>query len=367
MRSPKGSWNLELGGRGVQHNSGMFSLTIGFPCWKVLVAWQHYNYLEANVAEGRRILRMNLDETSLCLFQGGGRGNVFISKAERRRVAQRVSHSRKRTFLTHVGIICDSPTVQPLLPQVIIGSERTFSDALLVALLEVCAPNVFLERGRTAWINARVMQTIMRRLAAALAPFRREFQPILLLDAHKCHVCARVLAAARDAGIWVVVVPARLTWLLQPLDTHAFALFKRCLRKAYVAERIRSRNGEVDLPTFLRCVQTALREVLQGRHWADSFASNGFGASQACVSERVRSELQLQTVVSAPSARPSVEQLQRVFPQGLRIPAAIWPRFPVPALRIGPRLRRLAPLRMPAHEHAAPATRSGAVYGVDID
>ena len=99
---------------------------------------------------------MNLDETGLCLYQGGGRGNVFISKAERRRVAQRVSHARKRTFLTHVGIICDSPTVQPLLPQVIIGSERTFSDAQLAALWEACAPNVFLERGHTAGVGVRL-------------------------------------------------------------------------------------------------------------------------------------------------------------------------------------------------------------------
>ena len=45
-----------------------------------MLAWQHYNYFVGYVQVGRKVLRLNLDETSLCLWQGRRKGNVFIWK-----------------------------------------------------------------------------------------------------------------------------------------------------------------------------------------------------------------------------------------------------------------------------------------------
>ena len=55
---------------------------------------------------------------------------------------------------------------------------------------------------------------------------RSELQPILLLDTAKMHFSTAVLQACSRTRVWPVLVPASTTWLLQPLDTHAFAAYR---------------------------------------------------------------------------------------------------------------------------------------------
>ena len=72
--------------------------------------------MEANVEQGKAPLRINTDETSICIFQGSRKGAVFVKKAK-----QNVSKSKKRKNLTLLAFICDRTDIQPHLPQVIIG------------------------------------------------------------------------------------------------------------------------------------------------------------------------------------------------------------------------------------------------------
>ena len=326
--------------------SGLDLLSVfwhGFWCFcafKAVAAWQHYNYLVGCVHGAKRVLRLNLDETSLCFFQGNRKGNVFISKKEPS-AAQRVSLSTKRTFLSHIGIICDDPLIQPVLPQVILGNTRTIPAGQFEALRAGCASNVFLERENSAWNNGRVMRRVLRYLRRALGPYMGHVQPILIMDAHGCHTTADVIAQCRVLGIWPVVVPAKLTWLLQPLDTHGFAAFKAALRKCFQSARIRSLNGVLDLAGFLRCVEQAVREVFQGRLWGPAFDGDGFGNQQADVSRRVQTALELLAPPVVPSTRPTMVQLRSVFPRGVVVPPTLLPHCPaaVHALRLGPRLR----------------------------
>lgn len=289
---------------------------------------------------GKKVLRLNLDETSLCLFQGNRKGNVFISKKEPS-AAQRVSHTTKRTFLSHIGIICDDPLIQPVLPQVILGNARTIPAGQYAALRAGCAAHVFLERELSAWNNRVVMRRVLRYLRHALGPYMRHVQPILIMDANGCHTTADIIALCRLLGIWPVVVPAKLTWLLQPLDTHGFAAYKAFLRKAYQRARIRSLNGVLDLAGFLRCVEQAIRNIFQGRLWGPAFDADGFGNQQADLSRRVRTALELTDPPAVPSTRPTMAQMQSVFAQGVAVPPTLFPccRASAHAVRLGPRLR----------------------------
>ena len=144
------------------------------------------------------------------------------------------------------------------------------------------------------------------------------------------------------AGLWPLLVPARTTWLLQPLDTHAFLVYKNCLRRAHQAARLRSETGDVDIRGLLACIWAALREILEGRAWVDAFARNGFHAAQANVAERVLKELKLEAPLVIPASRPSDAQLQCCFPRGAVVPSLVlWQPFDgpraVPLLRLRPR------------------------------
>ena len=71
--------------------------------------------------------------------------------------------------------------------------------------------NVFLLRRRSAWVKASVLRRICQLLGKILEPYRRKYQPVLFFDALKAHLEASVLVAAADAGLWSIVIPAKVT------------------------------------------------------------------------------------------------------------------------------------------------------------
>ena len=312
---------------------------------------------------GRRLLRINVDETAVCLFQGGGRGNVFLTKGEE--CHQHAPLSQRRTYLTHVAFICDDAALQPLLPQYIVAGNRSLSAAELAAAQAESPSNVVVVRQARAWNTSALMVLIVRRLHRCLEAHWHEVAPVLLLDTARIHLTRAVLEACASLGIAVVVVPPKLTWLLQPLDTDGFASFKHAVRCAHQAARIEAAGAGRD--AGVRCLIAslcgAIRTVLNSRCWAVVFDRDGFGASQALIGRRVRKHLELEAAPVVASTRPGDEVLRHCFPARFVVPTAlVWrpvgaavapavPPEPSPLpLRRSLRLRGLPP---PPVEHRA--------------
>ena len=263
-------------------------------------------------------MRLNLDETSICLFQGSGRGNVFVAK--KRRVIQFVTKRKRRAFFTHVAVICDRSDLQPCMPQVLVSNERSFPAGAMDRLRRSCPVNVVLIRQKSAWNNNILCARIIRRIAAALGHLRDRYQPVLLLDASRVHCSRAVLSACNACKFWVVIVPPPLTGLLQPLDTHAFRRFKHWLLSEF--QRVRCETEQLDLPIedFLPCVYSAIRHVLQGVAWAAAFDENGFGANQTLVSGAIRRRLSGAGCQCAAFACPTDADIALCFPGRTVIP-----------------------------------------------
>lgn len=147
-------------------------------------------------------LRINLDESSVCLFQGDAGGNILVSKKRAREVAQEVPRTKRRCRSTHVGVICDRPDIQPLLPQVLIVNQRAATDAQMAALRAACPANVRIVRQKNAFTNIDVCVWLVCLLGIALRPFLDSAQPILLLDALRARWHARVLGMCRAWRLW---------------------------------------------------------------------------------------------------------------------------------------------------------------------
>ena len=103
------------------------------------------------VPVGRTILRINLDESSVCLYQGARFGNNLDPNGGA--AVQNASPARRRAYSTLVAIICDAPNIQPLIPQFFICNERWFPLAQLAILRAGLPKNVRLLRQRSAWNN----------------------------------------------------------------------------------------------------------------------------------------------------------------------------------------------------------------------
>ena len=68
-------------------------------------------------------------------------------------------------------------------------------------------------------------------------------QFILILDECPCHLHVGVL------DIWLLYVPARLTYLLQPLDVYGFGAYKTALMRLF---RLREEGGQLSRNHWIR-------------------------------------------------------------------------------------------------------------------
>ena len=179
--------------------------------------------------------------------------------------------------------------------------------------------NAKLWRGRSAWINDEIFSKIIRELGKVLRARAGDRQAILLLDAHVCHFSWAALLACRDYGIWPVIIPARMTSLLQPLDTHVFSRFKMFLRTRLHQLMLTGANEDLTSEQVIDALLHAIKGVLQRHAWTPAFAKNGFGA----VFE-VRAHLLEVLAWHAPPAigteLPTFSQFAHCFPLRHQIP-----------------------------------------------
>ena len=270
-------------------------------------------------------LRINMDETAVRTFIAPAKGLVSLPPKHRKAYRAGVfvypaGRQQQRSCLTHVAFICDDSTIQTKLPHIIIGSNHVLSVRVFEKVRGKLRKNVFLWRKPNAWISTSLLLEIVEMLGRVLAPFLFEFQPILFWDALKCHLADSVLRAASQAGIWVIPIPAKMTWLLQPADTHAFAKYKAYIRKEFYHQASISSDGHVDLEKVIMILDAGVLAIFQATHWADSFDQNGFGGGQAKVRKSILEHLVVEHVAPAMSLLPSLAQVQQVWPKRISVP-----------------------------------------------
>ncbi len=70
-------------------------------------------------------------------------------------------------------------------------------------------------------------------------------QIVIVMDTAKPQLFLDVIRAAGDLGLWSLVIPAGLTYFVQPLDVCVFASHEAELKASYLQFRAR-RHGSVD-------------------------------------------------------------------------------------------------------------------------
>ena len=285
---------------------------------------QWFAWLRRQCAAEKMILRLNLDETSIKLFLPCGRGHIVrLEAGEGRRLKQPASRNQMRSSLTFVAIICDDPSIQTELPQIILGSERALTHGVLRQLRPGLRDNVILLRAKNGWMTAGLMARLMTMLGQKLMPFRDKYQPIMLFDAYPAHLSPWVFRAAARANIWTLVIPAKMTGLMQPLDTHVFYKMKMYLRKRFMEAALQSESGRVSMTTTIMAVNDAVRYILQKYSWKRAFEHNGFSVHEGAVRQRIREAAGLGDVSEWHNDSPlTLKQFQDIWPNSKIIPFA---------------------------------------------
>jgi hypothetical protein len=85
-----------------------------------------------------------------------------------------------------------------------------------------------------------------------------------------------------------VVIPAGLTWLLQPLDTHVFAGLKRSLALGQQEIRAQDEHGVVGGCAWIDVLEASVRDVLVAHSHSHAFSSNGLIEGLPALRDSVR-------------------------------------------------------------------------------
>jgi hypothetical protein len=202
-------------------------------------------------------------------------------------------------------------------------------------------------------LNDGLFATILRAIVAALGPYLYEYQVIFMFDAARIHCTSGVFETCFRLGAWPLLISARMTWLLQMLDTHGFAAYKGMLVGEYQDALA---LGDVDIDTLLQCVYRTIEETIQSKDWGAAFDANGFGADQGALRASVRRHLELEGAVVVSSERPGADDVRPCFPRRSVVHPRVLSRMalPAPPALPAPAAAVLAPL--PAV--AGPVTRS---------
>jgi len=293
-----------------------------------------------------------MDETAVRKYSSPKLGLVSLSP-NLRRARQHGVHvhpadrGQQLAAFSHVAFLCDNTEVQAALPQVLIGNEHVLPLNVQQRMLPQLHHNVKLWRRKSSWVDGAALMEILKLLSQALKPFSKRFQPVLIWDAAKSHLRPDVLTCAGKLGIWLIIVPAKITWLLQPADTHCFARYKAFLRKRYLESSAFASDGHVSTDDIVLTINAAVREVFQKQKWKGSFAGNGFGHQQGQVRAKILEHLQWETVPQVACTLPNLSQFTHIWPKRLDVP--------IDALFYAFLPHAEPPQRQPSHVSAAAA------------
>ena len=308
----------------IQIPDPFFSSWSFFSWSQATAVWRWSNFLHEHVPPGEVAVCVNLDETNIKLYQKAGPGVLMEVARKKKQTAVSLTHHAKKGDLrgsfTHVGMICDDPELQPLLPQHIFLHRNQISETDFEAAQGATAPNVILHRSDRTWITSELMKVVLKSLADAINAKKTGRRILLSLDTYRAHISQTVWRSAAAHGIFMFVVPAQLTWCLQPCDTHVFAMFKDYLSRTCQELAINQGGGSLTVVLLLQALNTTVLNILNNKTWRKAFDDLGYRGTQRWISTRAMAKLEIANRPTVGACIPTLQQLQYCWPRGSIIP-----------------------------------------------
>ena len=336
---------------------------------RLMLQWAEW--LRKCVLGGRETVFVNLDETPMAKQMAARRGYVChligtLDSDWHARIATRDT----RSHATLMAAVCDDALLQKHLPQLLLTKDKTLTRAEKTALAHLPLPVRWLS-GTTGWMTSSILKQVLTIYRRAIRAVRPNAEIVMVFDVAPQHVTHEVFMHLNRLGLHTLLIPAGMTWLLQPLDTHVFSTLKRSLHDRQTRGRALSPLGILPANSWIQIAGAAIKEVLVDRDWTHSLRGNGLHAP--VVPMRLTLATFFQKVVRLLAdplksaqmkdllKRPTMDRCDPCLPYSMRV---LEGRAAVPAARVVPvvlrRLMRL-PRRVPAAAvEAVPAVAAAA-------
>ncbi len=284
--------------------------------------WSQMLHKTGSVAKPRLVI--NMDETSVRLLPASTAG-CLVAEARRRlrspcTLGMPATKRQTRGMLTQMVFVCNDATCQRALPTVLLISTRMLSKARWRAVRDDLPAHVHFWREKRGWVTGKLMTEALKLVAAALAPWRPSHEIIFVADTYRAHITDMVWRTLRTLGFAYLLIPAKLTWALQPCDTHVFAAYKRALSLLFQTRQAFAEDAPDYVARVVSVVVETYDSAVRAQSWAHAFASNGLTADLTAVSPRLLQQLAMPVPPSATQPLPELEDFACIFPRGARIP-----------------------------------------------
>jgi len=288
--------------------------------------WCWSNLLNKHARPGGPCIRINFDETNVRLHTTPGKGHLTVEAIRLRRTPLSLTRNVKAGYTkaaaTHLMSVCDDAALQKSLPQILILNQSLVSDVVFAELTASLPANVYVYRQPKAWVNGTTMCEYVRLLARHLALLRVGRSVIVYSDAYRSHFSPAVLQAFARHNFMVCLIPAKMTWALQPCDTHVFVEYKRALVRILEEFALCTDSGKITWVLLVSAICRVLTEIVESKPWVKAFLDLGLTGHQRLVSDRCLSKLELRRAdVQVSDTFVTLQQLEDIFPKKCIVPA----------------------------------------------
>lgn len=314
-------WSIGLGRFAARER-----LTKEVKTMKAQAMWQWAHWLTLQVPPSKEALRINMDETCVRLHMAGKLGHLSIEAIKQKKWAdplgQSVTLAQQRASCTLVALITDCPAAQPHLPQMILIGKNSLTAQQKAEIESELPEHIILYMGKNGWMNNNVFEALVKHVARQLAPFQNTHQIVFSMDTYPCHLSKESLSCLGQHGMWPHLVPAKMTWALQPLDVHAFAKFKTHLGSTWQRMQLSSASpSKLQWPTMIRAVTETVQQVICGQPWITAFKHTGLTGETADLSDNVLAKVGLVERPTLTARLPTALELSWIFPKSfLQLP-----------------------------------------------
>ena len=222
-------------------------------------------------------LWINMDETAIKYHYAKIRGyKARTSSPElKQKMVDRASHRDAKSHCTLVSTIATDPVAQQSMPQFFTPNTKGRKQVWRAAKKKNTHPNVRIHLDSTGWMTISTMKMYLDILAKVVKHLGHE-KVVLVMDCHTAHMAIEVLKKIAKLKWKVLLIPSKLTWLLQPLDVNLFAALKSSLYRAHVENQINSTTGQVKFEQWSTTMLARVHSMLEAADGKNMFEKCGF-------------------------------------------------------------------------------------------
>ncbi len=302
---------------------------------------------------------INMDETRLSNIRSWAQGLV---PPPRRACGTSWTTQRPKPACpraTLIAAICSSANLQKMLPQIWLPrSERgKIPSARKRQTYAAASWPQEVWYGTDGNITSELMRTWLKKVRSVVRRWNPEAKIVLGVDVCRSHIDKGVVTLARSLGFEVIFIPARMTFLLQPLDTHVFSQLKGCIRNGLLRRGLASPTGSWSWKEAVGVQAAAISEILSSRDWARVFGRIGLGGSMENLRPAVRDLVRSADLSPRP---PTAEELQDYLAVSARTSALLLPLLVTGGRRDAPMRPPEASAVRPSSPRAAPVSAAAA-------